>query len=451
MSIDETAEGTGLPRSLVAPIMQPMRAAILAVGSELLGPDRIESNSLLLAQTLRRYGVSLVRKSIVGDVEEEIGQELSTLLRDADVVLVCGGLGPTADDVTREGVARALGRRLLEDPEQLEVLQEKFARFGARMASTNLKQAEVIEGARVLPNPRGSAPGQMVEKEGKAVFLFPGVPRELEGLSRSELEPWLEAKSDGEELETRILRVACVGESTLEERILPAYTEFGREALSVLASVGEIQVRVTAGGRAEERASHLDAMTRRLRELIGDNVYSEGSETSLEKVVGDLLVKRGQTVVTAESCTGGLIAQRLTAVPGSSAYFLGGVVTYSDALKHQMLEVPLEEIAEHGAVSSNVVRRMAIGAQKLLGADYALAVSGIAGPGGGTVDKPVGLVYVGLAGEGEPLVQQLHLPGNRERIRRMTSQWALDLLRRELLESRSDWEATADGRERPNE
>jgi nicotinamide-nucleotide amidase len=428
-----------------------MRAAILAVGSELLGPDRIESNSLLLAQTLRRYGVSLVRKSIVGDVEEEIGQELSTLLRDADVVLVCGGLGPTADDVTREGVARALGRRLLEDPEQLEVLQEKFARFGARMASTNLKQAEVIEGARVLPNPRGSAPGQMVEKEGKAVFLFPGVPRELEGLSRSELEPWLEAKSDGEGLETRILRVACVGESTLEERILPAYTEFGREALSVLASVGEIQVRVTAGGRAEERASHLDAMTRRLRQLIGDNVYSEGSETSLEKVVGDLLVKRGQTVVTAESCTGGLIAQRLTAVPGSSAYFLGGVVTYSDALKHQMLEVPLEEIAEHGAVSSNVVRRMAIGAQKLLGADYALAVSGIAGPGGGTVDKPVGLVYVGLAGEGEPLVQQLHLPGNRERIRRMTSQWALDLLRRELLESRSDWEATADGRERPNE
>jgi nicotinamide-nucleotide amidase len=428
-----------------------MRAAILAVGSELLGPDRIESNSLLLAQTLRRYGVSLVRKSIVGDIEEEIGQELSTLLRDADVVLVCGGLGPTADDVTREGVARALGRRLLEDPEQLEVLQEKFARFGARMASTNLKQAEVIEGARVLPNPRGSAPGQMVEKEGKAVFLFPGVPRELEGLSRSELEPWLEAKSDGEGLETRILRVACVGESTLEERILPAYTEFGREALSVLASVGEIQVRVTAGGRAEERASHLDAMTRRLRQLIGDNVYSEGSETSLEKVVGDLLVKRGQTVVTAESCTGGLIAQRLTAVPGSSAYFLGGVVTYSDALKHQMLEVPLEEIAEHGAVSSNVVRRMAIGAQKLLGADYALAVSGIAGPGGGTVDKPVGLVYVGLAGEGEPLVQQLHLPGNRERIRRMTSQWALDLLRRELLESRSDWEATADGRERPNE
>ena len=167
--------------------------------------------------------------------------------------------------------------------------------------------------------------------------------------------------------------------------------------------------------------------------------------------MGDRLVKRGQTVVTAESCTGGLIAQRLTAVPGSSAYFLGGVVTYSDALKHQLLEVPLEEIAEPGAVSSDVVRRVAVGAQKLLGADYALAVSGIAGPGGGTVDKPVGLVYVGLAGEGEPLVQQLHLPGNRERIRRMTSQWALDLLRRELLESSADWEATADGRERPNE
>jgi nicotinamide-nucleotide amidase len=428
-----------------------MRAAILAVGSELLGPDRIESNSLFLAQTLRRYGVSLVRKSIVADVEEEISQELEALLRDADVVLVCGGLGPTADDVTREGVARSLGRHLVEDGEQLEVLKQKFARFGARMASTNLKQAEVIEGARVLPNPRGSAPGQVVESEGKAVFLFPGVPRELEGLSRSELEPWLEARSDGEELETRILRVACVGESTLEERILPAYTEFGREALSVLASVGEIQVRVTAGGRAEERASNLDAMTRRLRQLMGDSVYSEESETSLEKVVGDLLARRGQSIVTAESCTGGLIAQRLTAVPGSSSYFLGGVVTYSDALKHQLLEVPLEEIAEHGAVSRNVVQRMAVGAQKLLGADYALAVSGIAGPGGGTVDKPVGLVYVGLAGEGEPQVKELHLPGNRDRIRRMTSQWALDLLRRELSGSVTEPEAAADRLEGPTE
>ena len=431
--------------------MQPMRAAILAVGSELLGPDRIESNSLSLAQTLRRYGVSLLRKSIVADDVGEISQELASLLRDADVVLICGGLGPTADDVTREGVARALGRRLVEDAEQLDVLREKFARFGARMASTNLKQAEVIEGARVLPNPRGSAPGQAVEIEGKAVFLFPGVPRELEGLSRSELEPWLEARSDGKELETRILRVACVGESTLEERILPAYSEFGREALSVLASVGEIQVRVTAGGRAEERASHLDAMTRRLRQLIGDNVYSEESETSLEKVVGHLLLKHGQTVVTAESCTGGLIAQRLTAVPGSSSYFLGGVVTYSDALKHQLLEVPLDVIAEHGAVSPNVVRRMALGAQRLLDADYALAVSGIAGPGGGTVDKPVGLVYVGLAGDGEPLVKELHLPGNRDRIRRMTSQWALDLLRRELSGSLTDSSATALGAERPNE
>jgi nicotinamide-nucleotide amidase len=413
--------------------MQPMRAAILVVGSELLGPDRVDSNSLFLSQTLRRYGVGLVRKSIVGDGVDDIAAELTALLADADLVLVCGGLGPTADDVTREGTAQAMGRRLVENAEQLAVLREKFARFGMRMADTNLKQAELIEGARVLPNPRGSAPGQFVEDEGKAVFLFPGVPRELKGLIRSELEPWLKVNTDGEALETRILRVACMGESTLEERILPAYEEFGREAISVLASAGEIQVRVTAGGGSDERTARLQSMTRSLRLLIGGSVYSEGENTSLEKVVGALLASHGRTVVTAESCTGGLIAQRLTAVPGSSAYFLGGVVTYSDHLKAQLLAVPPEMIAEHGAVSQEVVRWMASGAKELLGADYALAVSGIAGPGGGTVDKPVGLVYVCLAGQGDPKIKELRLPGDRERVRWLTSQWALDLLRRELL------------------
>lgn len=414
--------------------MQRMRAAILAVGSELLGPDRLESNSLFLAQTLRHYGVDVVRKSVVADVVRDIRQELAGLVEDVDLVLVCGGLGPTADDVTREGAARAVGRRLIEDAAQLEVLRAKFARFGMRMAETNLKQAEVIEGARVLPNSGGSAPGQLLEVPGKAaVFLFPGVPRELKGLIATELEPWLAEHTDGEAMETRVLRVACVGESTLEERILPAYDEFGREAVSVLASAGEIQVRVTSGGQAQERASRLESMTRRLRELIGDNVYSEEPDGSLEKVVGGLLTRSGRTVVTAESCTGGLIGQRLTAVPGSSSYFLGGVVSYSDQLKHQLLGVPREVLAEHGAVSPEVVSWMATGAKRSLEADYALAVSGIAGPGGGTASKPVGLVYVGLAGEGEPVVKELRLPGKRDRVRWMASQWSLDMLRRELM------------------
>lgn len=419
--------------------MQRMRAAILAVGSELLGPDRLESNSLILAQTLRHYGVDVVRKSVVADVVGEIGQELAGLIEDVDLVLVCGGLGPTADDVTREGAARAVGRRLIEDATQLEVLRAKFARFGMRMAETNLKQAEVIEGARVLPNSGGSAPGQLLEVPGKAaLFLFPGVPRELKGLIATELEPWLAERTDGEAVETRVLRVACVGESTLEERILPAYDEFGREAVSVLASAGEIQVRVTAGGQAQERASRLESMTRRLRELIGDNVYSEEPDGSLEKVVGVLLTRSGRTVVTAESCTGGLIGQRLTAVPGSSSYFLGGVVSYSDQLKHQLLGVPREVLAEHGAVSPEVVSWMASGAKRSLEADYALAVSGVAGPGGGTASKPVGLVYVGLAGEGEPMVKELRLPGKRDRVRWLASQWSLDMLRRELLLNATD-------------
>ncbi len=432
--------GSGLPRDCVTPIMQRMRAAILAVGTELLGPDRLESNSLLLAQTLRRYGVNLRRKSIVGDVVGDISRELNTLLREVDLVLICGGLGPTADDVTREGVATAVDRELFEDAEQLEVLKRKFARFGMPMADTNLKQAEVIEGARVLPNPRGSAPGMVLEVDGKVLFLFPGVPKELGGLMRSELEPWLEEKTQGEAVETRVLRVACVGESTLEERILSAYEEFGREAISVLASAGEIQVRLTASGQLRERTPRLDSMIQRLRDLIGDSVYSEEPEGSLEKVVGGLLVSRGKTVVTAESCTGGLIAQRLTAVAGSSAYFLGGVVTYADPLKVQLLDVPPAALEQHGAVSPEVVSRMAAGAQKSLGADYALAVSGIAGPGGGTANKPVGLVYVGLAGEGDPRVEELRLPGDRDRVRWMASQWSLDLLRRELLQFDRDSE-----------
>ena len=246
-------------------------------------------------------------------------------------------------------------------------------------------------------------------------------------------------------METRVLRVACVGESTLEERILPAYDEFGREAVSVLASAGEIQVRVTVAGHVQERASRLESMTRRLRELIGDSVYSGEPDASLEQAVGGLLTRLGRTVVTAESCTGGLIGQRLTAVPGSSSYFLGGVVTYTDQLKRELLGVPREVLEEHGAVSPEVVGWMASGAKKSLQADYALAVSGIAGPGGGTASKPVGLVYVGLAGEGDPEVKELRLPGDRERVRWMASQWSLDLLRRELLRNDSDSGQVSDG------
>jgi len=241
------------------------------------------------------------------------------------------------------------------------------------------------------------------------------------------------------------LRIACVGESTLEERILPAYTEFGREALSVLASAGEIQVRVTATGHSKERSAALDSMLRRLRQLIGASVYAEGHGSSLESVVGSLLTGRGKTVVTAESCTGGLIAKRLTAVPGSSAYFLGGVVTYSDLLKHQLLEVPAEVLEQQGAVSPEVVSWMASGARRLLGADYALAVSGIAGPEGGTDTKPVGLVYIGLAGDGEPEVQKHLLLGDRKRVRWMASQWSLDMLRLELLRNEGSAEQGPDG------
>ncbi len=412
-----------------------MRAAILAVGSELLGTDRLDTNSLKLTALLERYGVELRRKAVVGDSEQELADEIGRLMGGYELVLVTGGLGPTADDLTREAVAGALGRRLVDSPELEIDLRAKFARFGMRMPEVNLRQTKLVEGAECLANPRGTAPGQRLESRGCTLFLFPGVPAELDGLMESALEPWLRAATGGAALATRVLRVACVAESALEERIGPAYEEFGREAISVLASAADIQVRLTAAGPEAEREARLEEMSRRVGELIGDALYARSAEQTLERVVGEELRRAGLTLATAESCTGGLVARRLTEVPGSSDYFVGGVVTYADRLKSELLGVSAALLAAEGAVSEPVVRQMAEGARARLGADLAVAVSGVAGPGGGTEAKPVGTVHLAVAGpEGaETGHRRLRLPGSRRRVRRLASQWALELVRRRLL------------------
>ncbi len=412
-----------------------MKAAILAVGSELLGTERLDTNSLALTALLERHGVDLIAKSVIGDDEQAIASELQVRLNQADIVLLTGGLGPTEDDRTRAATARALGRGLQVDEVWVEHIRKLFASFGRAMPEVNRRQAEVIDGAEMLDNRQGSAPGQRLEHDGTFIFLFPGVPRELKGMMKDHLEPFLAARSSqGVAVERRTLRVACLPESEVEERIAEVYGTYGRDAIAVLASPGDIRVQGSARGTSEDRAAILDPMMVDLRRAIGRAVYGEGDQ-QLEAVVGELLARTSLRVVTAESCTGGLIAERLTRIPGSSAWLEGGVVTYSYELKTRLLGVAKETLEKWGAVSEQVVVDMARGARSRCGGDLAIAVSGIAGPGGATDEKPVGTVHFALAGPGEHDIEhrQVIFPGDRERVRRMTSQLALDMIRRKVL------------------
>lgn len=412
-----------------------MKAAILAVGSELLGTERLDTNSLRITSTLDRHGVELRRKAVAGDAVEEIAAELRGLLAAADLVLITGGLGPTADDVTREAVAEVLGRSLCLDEEVLAGLERRFQSFGMRMPEVNRRQAMVIEGAELIPNERGTAPGMRLESGGRVLYLFPGVPIELDGMILSHLEPWLAGRSGGVGREMAVLKIAGLPESVVEERIAPAYDELGREWITVLAGGGEIRIQAIAAGTEPERRGRLMAMTKRLRELVGDAVFATREEDTLESVVGDLLRVAGATLTAAESCTGGLLSQRITAVPGSSDYFLGGAVTYSNELKTSLVGVPAGMITEHGAVSEPVARAMAEGARRAFGSDYGVGITGIAGPGGGSEAKPVGTVHVAVAGPREEDVEhrKFRFPGDRDRIRRFSAQAALEMLRRRLL------------------
>ena len=423
-----------------------MRAAILAVGSELLGTDRLDTNSLALAERLERHGVELVEKAVAGDDEGRIAAVLEHLFAAAELVLVTGGLGPTADDVTRAAAARALGRALRHDAGVLAGIEGKFTAYGMRMPAVNRRQAEVIDGAVQIDNRRGTAPGLRVDHERGTLFLFPGVPRELEAMVAGDLETWLAARSGGYGRERGTLKVASLPESAVEERIAPAYEEFGREAISVLAKPGEILIQFWATGGESERRRRLAAIAARLRGLVGTAVFTDDAAADLAAVVGGLLRDRGESVATAESCTGGWLGERITAVPGSSDYYPGGVVSYSDPLKERLLGVPAALLAEHGAVSEAVARAMALGARRRLGATYGLGVTGVAGPGGGSDEKPVGTVHLALAGpggggrgdtaEGDGVViehRRVRFPGERDRVRWMSTQLALEMLRRHLL------------------
>jgi nicotinamide-nucleotide amidase len=408
-----------------------VRAAILAIGTELLGTDRLDTNSLQLTAALASHGFELQRKAVVGDDEGAIVRELERCCADAELVLLTGGLGPTRDDLTRDAVARFAGRPLELDPRELTRLEERYRSFGRTMPPSNRRQCEVIAGAEVLANPVGTAPGQLVRVGGCHVFLFPGVPRELTAMIESALVPWLRAHAGPERTAQVELVTACVPESAIEDRLGPAYDALGREPITVLAKAGEVRVRVSARGVGDALAKELERRRDLIAPLLGDALTSQSGE-ALEQVVVSLLRDHRATVAVAESCTGGLLGERITRVAGSSEVFVGGAIVYSNRLKRDLVGVSEDLLREHGAVSAPVARAMAEGARRRFDAALALSITGIAGPGGGTPDKPVGTVHLALAGAHGTDAWHVRLPGGREGVRWQSTQLALDLLRRHL-------------------
>ena len=414
-----------------------MNAEIIAIGSELLTPFRQDTNSLYLTEKLNQLGVEVIFKTIVGDDRERLTGAASLAVSRAEIVIFMGGLGPTEDDLTREAVADALGLELHRDPEIITSLEQRFAARGWKMATNNLKQADVIAGATVLPNANGSAPGQWMsgkyEGRERILILLPGPPHELKALFEEQCLARLRAKLPPQFIATRELKITGLGESQCDARVAPIYKLYTDVQTTILAGAGEIQLHLkTRSSSLEAAQARVDQLVAKIEEELGDAVYSDNGD-SMEQIVGYYLQMRNATLAVAESCTGGLLAERITSVSGSSRYFLGGAVVYSNQLKTAFAEVPADLIEKHGAVSSEVAASLAEGIRRRTGATLGLGITGVAGPTGGTAEKPVGLVFHALSSDGGTEVAGRKFPGDRKRIRRFASQQALDMVRRKLM------------------
>jgi nicotinamide-nucleotide amidase len=410
-----------------------MNAEILAIGSELLAPGRLETNAVYLTARLLECGVSVGARVTVADDAALVESAFRTALSRAELVIATGGLGPTEDDLTREAAAAALGRGLRREDTILAALRERFARYGRTMAPVNLKQADVIEGALVLPNVRGTAPGQSVETDGRWLVLLPGPPSEMQPMFEEQVLPRLRARRAGAVLRTRVLRIASMSESDVEQAVAPVYKAFNNPRTTILGSPGQVELHLTAEGVSPEAAEQfIESLAGALRERLLGRVYSEDGR-ELPEVVAALLRERGLSLALAESCTGGLLAARLSQVPGASRFLERGYVTYSNEAKRELLGVEAETLSREGAVSEAVARAMAEGARRAARADVGVGVTGIAGPEGGTPAKPVGLVFIAIDGAAGSRVRRAHFPGDRERVRFQATQAALEMLRRGLL------------------
>jgi nicotinamide-nucleotide amidase len=417
----------------------PLRTAeVIAVGSELLGSTRLDTNSLFIAERLTGLGIELRAKAVVGDDRDRIADLCRLSLSRVDLVVLTGGLGPTDDDLTRDAVAQVLGLELVEHPDILAKIEQRFARRGMKMPAVNRRQAQVLRGAMVLANPHGTAPGQFVEHGGRVVVLLPGPPRELQPMLDALCQGALGQRASAERIYRASLFVTGRSESHVEEAVQPIYStwrtgEFPIET-TILATPGQIELHLSMRGSDPDAATRvLGAATGRLIDALGADVFSTDGRM-MEQVVGDLLKERGLTIAAAESCTGGLLLSRLTDVPGSSSYVIGGAVCYSNELKTALTDVPAELIRSHGAVSEPVAMALADGIRQRTGADVAVGITGIAGPTGGTAEKPVGTVVAAVVVPGAPArVRTFKFPGGRTQIKFFATQGALDMVRRLLV------------------
>ncbi|HEV2446198.1 MAG TPA: competence/damage-inducible protein A [Candidatus Sulfopaludibacter sp.] len=414
-----------------------MKAEIIAIGSEMLTPYRQDTNSLFITEKLNEVGVAVAFKTIVGDRRKDLVNAVRSALGRTDILILVGGLGPTEDDLTREAAAEALGLSLHRDNQQVAALHARAATWRIAMPSNNLKQADVIQGAALLPNPNGSAPGQWIETlyEGyrKVMMLIPGPPSECKPLFESECLPRLGEIIPPRFIAKRTLKAAMIPESQADKLLAPIYTEYTDVETTILAHAGDIQLTLLCSKQTEEAAqARVDELSTKLEEALDDWLYSSQGD-SLEQIVLYYLGLRQATLAIAESCTGGLIAERITSVPGSSRSFLGGAVVYSNQLKISFANVPPDLISQHGAVSEEVAKALAAGIRQRTGATIGLGVTGVAGPTGGSESKPVGRVYIALADGQKTEVLEHTFRGSRERIRQWASTQALDLIRRRLM------------------
>ena len=416
-----------------------MNAEIIAVGSEMLTPHRQDTNSLHLTAGLNGLGVSVAFKTIVGDNRAHLAACIRIALDRADIVILSGGLGPTEDDLTRECLAEVLGLQLHRDPTVLDGLKARFAARKMAMPPNNVRQADVLDGADLLPNANGSAPGQWLDitYQGfrKIVILLPGPPKELKPLFDTECAPRLAAVLPAHHMARRVLRMALVPESQVDARCAPIYSQFEDVDTTILAGHAEIQLHFLCSKPTQEEAEfRVDTVADLVAREMGDELFSANGE-SIEEVVLLMLGLRNETLAVAESCTGGWLGQRLTAVPNSSRVFVGGAIVYTNFSKVGFTGIDPKLIAAHGAVSDPVARALAEGIRKRAGSTLGLSITGLAGPTPGTdadAGKPLGLVYIGLADAEDTQVRQLHITGDRERVRLWATQHALEMLRQRL-------------------
>ena len=407
-------------------------AEIIAVGSEMLTSQRLDTNSLYVTDLLNSLGVEVKRKVVLGDDRALLTSGVNDALARVKILILSGGLGPTEDDLTRDAVAQAMGRQLLFRQDLCDAMEARFARRGRVMAEINKRQAYVIEGAEVLPNPNGTAVGQWIDHEGRVVLLLPGPPGELKPMMANECMPRLTRMLPSQVIRTRFYRISGLTESDLDQLIAPVYSKVTNPVTTILAHFGDMQVHLRARcGTAEEAEQLLAQIGDPIEALLGDRIYSRTGE-SLEELIGRLLTERSETLSIAESLTGGMVGERITSVPGSSKYFVGGFLVYSDAMKHELLGVDAEMLRAHSAVSEEVAKAMAEGARARTGSTYAVSTTGEAGPGNNSGAAP-GTVFLGFAGPSGSSAQRFSFPAERSRVRAFATQSALDEVRRRLV------------------